>query len=541
METFRMRHGVLCLVLAMSLWVSVSLAEPAAPMEIWLASSESCNSCTIFEELAQRRGYGDELVYHNNRDQIRIPIRRVRKSALPPGLLAQLSGNSGPSSKYWPLQLTVIVVRQEKVLYFGNIGDSLDIRTVPIPAERMLPPQHPPGGHPSLQETSDYKNLFLQHWNLEYFVAVALGDRAAHTNAALVDFDAVRPATLGQAGVVLWGAAETPIKNRQFIARRMQSIRSVLQRLPVPGLTFTTLYGQGSDPEANDTSVMSDGRIGFTHPDMPIDFAADLPGIEAVFGGIKRRHGRRTLLVHVGHSGPNGIPIWGLHGTVTPDDFTALGEGSVSDLVMVSGGCHSGIFARSVQCGFFAAHPDVIATGCQMSDSAIESSDDYLRLFFDPIPNLQQSPTLSQAHWSASVRLEDHQLSYTTVDALADNYFATSSARLPPSMSVAEIRRLRSAATLEEAKALDVLTAGLAADLPVSLTDVVERNHAARAKLQNAREFSSQRRNTIIALPYKLMLPMLARRLVFRKAGSTDKHLQRATQCESQSIADALR
>lgn len=536
-----MRHGKLCVAVVISLWVALAHAEPAARLEMWLASSDSCNSCAIFEDLALLRGYGDELVYRHEGEQIRIPIRRVKKSAIPPELLAQLSDNSGPSSNYWLLQLTVIVARGDKVLHFGNIGDSLDIRTVQIPRERMMPPKHPPAGHPSLQETTDYKSLFLQHWNLEYFAAVALGHRAANSNARLVDFDAVPPARLGRAGIILWGAAETPIRNRLFVARRIRSIRSALQRLPVPGLTFTTLYGHGSDPDANDTSTMSDGKVSFTHPDMPIDFGADLPGIDAVFSGIEQRHGQHTLLVHVGHSGPNGIPIWGLHGTVTPEDFAALGEGSASDLIMVSGGCHSGIFARSVQCGFFAAHPEVISTGCQISASAIEGSDDYLRLFFNHISNSQHSLRLSEAHWHASVRLEDHQLSYTTVDALADSHFATSPARLPPSMSVAEIRALRSAATSEEAKALDALTEGLALDFPVALTDIVERNHGAQAKLQNARELSSQRRNEIIALPYKLMLPMLARRLVFRHVGSSNKDLQRATQCESQSIADALR
>ena len=51
-------------------------------------------------------------------------------------------------------------------------------------------------------------------------------------------------------------------------------------------------------------------------------------------------------------------------------------------MVMVSGACHSGLFAQAVQCGFFAAHPDVVASGCQLSPAALETSDDYLRHFF---------------------------------------------------------------------------------------------------------------------------------------------------------------
>ncbi len=49
---------------------------------------------------------------------------------------------------------------------------------------------------------------------------------------------------------------------------------------------------------------------------------------------------------------------------------------------MVSGACNGGQFAKAVQCGFFAAHPDVRASGCQLSPAALETSDDYLRHFF---------------------------------------------------------------------------------------------------------------------------------------------------------------
>ena len=135
---------------------------------------------------------------------------------------------------------------------------------------------------------------------------------------------------------------------------------------------------------------------------------------------------------------------------------------------MVSGGCHSGIFASAVQCGFFAAHPDVLASGCQLSEEAIATSDDYLKLFFD---GLQRSPdtadaaaaavTLEEAHWYASTRIEDHQLSYTSVDALVDAYFAAAPNELPDTVSVAQLRRVAERATPAEARAFAELTASL--------------------------------------------------------------------------------
>lgn len=286
---------------------------------------------------------------------------------------------------------------------------------------------------------------------------------------------------------------------------------------------------------------MSNGVVRFTRADLPVDFAADLPGISAVFSGVKRLQKRQTVLIHVGHSGPTGIPVWGLFGTVTPEDIAALNNSTDGGLVMVSGGCNSGAFARAVHCGFFAAHPEVVSSGCQLSESAIERSDDYLHLFFDQLKRRGAGTPLTEAHWHAATRLEDHQISYTTVDALADSYFHASPHRLPQTMTVAEIRRLKSSATPAEASALQALTVGLPPDLGISLTDVVKRNHAAQARLKDARELSSAQRNAIIHLPYKLMLPSLARRLIFSAANPQDPDLRRAASCEAQTLADVAR
>ena len=146
--------------------------------------------------------------------------------------------------------------------------------------------------------------------------------------------------------------------------------------------------------------------------------------------------------------------------------------------------------------------------------------------------------SLAQAHWDASVRLEHHQISYTTVDALADEHFGQVPSSLPRSMTVADIRKLRSAATAPEAQALDVLTNGLDSNSTIALTDLVERNHAADKKLQGMTEESSERRNEMLALPYRLMLPALARRLIYRSTHGTDSALQNATACEARSLAE---
>ena len=64
----------------------------------------------------------------------------------------------------------------------------------------------------------------------------------------------------------------------------------------------------------------------------------------------------------------------------------------------------------------------------------------------------------------------------------------------------------------------------------------VEANHAADAKLSDARELSSHERNRLIALPYKLMLPMLARRIAYAALRVNDPDFALAANCERQSL-----
>jgi hypothetical protein len=184
----------------------------------------------------------------------------------------------------------------------------------------------------------------------------------------------------------------------------------------------------------------------------------------------------------------------------------------------------------------------VKASGCQLSPAALEKSDDYLRLFFRPTPRPTAArgapaPTLYDAHWYASTRLEDHQLSYTTTDALIDDYFAANPTKLPASLTVAQIRDAVRTLPPAEVGAVLVLTAGLADDRAIPLTGYVEANHAAEAKLADARELPSSERNRIVELPYKLELALLARRIAYGALHVADPQFAAAAKCEQQSLA----
>ncbi len=525
-------------------WLLVwCFSASAHALEIWLASTERCNSCAIYERAAQQRGYGRALRYGRGGGGVTIPILSIDKGALAADVLAQLPAGEGPSAPGWDVTLTVLVVDAGRVITAGNIAESADNNELRHSAAVMFPPAAPAENDPALRAEDLYAAFFASHWNLEYFADVALGRRPARVPAPPVDLAAPEPAALGPANVILWGSAVTPLGNPLFIATRIQEIRSELERMNLGAPRFVTLYGHGPDVPGNDTSFIVDGRTQFKRADLQTDRGADAASLNSVLTGVRHADAARTLLVQVGHSGPTGSPLWGHGLTLTAADLAPLRNEAAGNTIMVSGACHSGLFATAVQCGFFAAHPDVVASGCQLSPAALETSDDYLRHFFraaagaaEPAKRSRQPATLYDAHWHASTRLESHQLSYTTTDALIDAYFASHPDALRASLTVAEIRAAARSMGRAELEAAEALTAGLAPEMPIPLTGYVEANHAADAKLAEATELSSAERNQITALPYRLMLAPLARRAAYGALRVNDGVFAAAASCERQSL-----
>lgn len=91
-----------------------------------------------------------------------------------------------------------------------------------------------------------------------------------------------------------------------------------------------------------------------------------------------------------------------------------------------------------------------------------------------------------------------------------------------------------------EHEAAKALTAGLAADTAIPLTGYIEANHAADRQLVEATELSSTQRNAMTALPYRLMLPLLARRVAYAALGVDDAAFAAAASCEKQSLRSFL-
>ena len=77
---------------------------------------------------------------------------------------------------------------------------------------------------------------------------------------------------------------------------------------------------------------------------------------------------------------------------------------------------------------------------------------------------------------------------------------------------------------------------GLTPETLIPLAGYVDENHEAEALLADAREASSAERNRITALPYKLVLPLLARRIAYAALRVDGADYTLAASCERQSL-----
>jgi hypothetical protein len=118
------------------------VTAPAHALEVWLASTESCNSCAIYERAAQARGYGFALRYPD-RGGLTIPILKIDKNVLAADVVGQLPEDLGPRSPYWDVTLLVLVMDADRVVTAGNIAESADNNELRQPRAVMFPPDAP--------------------------------------------------------------------------------------------------------------------------------------------------------------------------------------------------------------------------------------------------------------------------------------------------------------------------------------------------------------------------------------------------------------
>lgn len=522
-----MKHPVAVTVLTLCLFSSFqTLALP----EVWLLSGKHCNICELFDEVSENRGYGDVL----NLDGTHYPIHKIDKAALP-GFLKQALAED-ISHRHWGLQLTVAVVDNQTLLYQGNIAQSADFSQASLKHEYMFPKRDV-----TLEELHsygfNYLAFFKQQFNLEYFVEVALNQRAPRQNNEL-ELHLTTGNSQKNAHLSIWGSAMQPANNGLFIATRINQLLQTFEN-DDPWVVF----GHGKGADEFDTLILRDDKYTFVKAPVKADFSAGVSGLEQWFSALKNGSGDNHLIIQVGHSGPNGSPVWGHPLPLNKPLLAKTLDETGKNTVFVSGSCHGGLFAGAASCGFFAAHPDAIATGCQTSLSAIDSSDDYLKFFFGADPqrdiNGDTEISFSEAHWFASTRLEHHNISYTDKDAAVDEYFLQYPERLPSSVLLGELKKMASVLSTDENYALRTLAADLSDNTIIDLKDHVARHKSAIDLLKGKTELSSTQRNEITALDYPLNLVMLVRRAIFAEQEVPfSKSLET---CENGSIAGFIR
>jgi hypothetical protein len=335
--------------------------------------------------------------------------------------------------------------------------------------------------------------------------------------------------------LVVVSTASWPGNNEIFNATRIAEIRDIAQqRLGVPAQGISLLYG-GSNPNAVNAVEVRQGRLVFSKQPIPGARPATLANLTDVFQGLARSAPSRNLFVFVGHGGPDGAGLWGQLAELGPADLAVLHETGKGDDVLVSGNCFGGVMARAMSCGFFAARPDIVATGCQADAAEVAQSRDYLKMFFASVTPEEQGRadadgdgaiSFEEAHWFASVHGDTRNITYTTLDALADEWFAAHPETLPRSLTVAELQQLAAGAPPAEREAVRRMTDGLTAANDVPLQDLAAQA-GAWSRLQAG---------------IRPMLAQLARRMLYvqRHSATDGAQVAAVRACEARPIAAFL-
>lgn len=502
-------------------------------LEVRLLEGKPCGACQLYGSL--NGGYPEQVV-----DRIgggTIPVTVARKTDLPDTLATQFVPH-----RYWDQSLSVMVLRGDEVLYVGNIAEASDLTNARYP-EAIMAPRTAQVHERAANPIPYLHEHFKATWKLEYFVDVALGRRRPHVALDRSLLDSTATMAVARDNVILWGSAGTPGSNPLYIAERMREIRTTLLR-PLPQVNVVTLYGNGSDPRP-DTSALVEDAPAYVQSGLDSPWSPDGPTLGRLFHSLQGS--RHNLLVQVGHSGPTGAPLWGQPATIDAPLLQSLVASTGSDTVMVSGACNSGQFANTPSCGFFAAHPNVVATGCQKSAEALRGSDDYLRLYFrgldDGSADLDDDGevSFSEAHWHAAVALEEHQIPYDSADALVDAYWEANARALPGDIRYGRLVELaQSHGTPEERWAVGEFKRRVRPDTAITLTGALELNDVAMRRLEGMTESPSAERNAAMALAYPLVLSSLARRLVWRSKASGTPSSARLAQCGRRGILSFL-
>lgn len=527
------------IVLLAALW---SVNATAGQWQVVLLKPPGCAPCAFVEELLKRSGQLREAVLEDGAGgQVTAQILRRASSDLEEQESRELAALPYFEADTWRRQAEaraaqVLLKRDGVVVAAGEIGDSADLRSVRLPPEITTPDLGRDPGAVRAAQSAFVSQQLLRSWNLNWFYRLAQDPQLARARsdaAWIASTTDTLPAPLEAANVLLASTASGAADNEIFNALRIEEIRTALtQWLGVDAAQIRVFYGDGNERGANALEVR-DGRVGLVRRSVAGATPFTPDAALRVFQSIRAKPASRNLMVLVGHGNPEGAGMWSSATALSPRTLRALHEHGGGDDVLVSGNCYGGIMARTMSCGFFGARPDIVATGCQADAAEVAQSRDYLHMFFSSLaPDTRHlvdtdgngAVSFAEAHWHASIEGDQRNVTYTSLDALADDWFEAHPAA-PRALTVREIRALAAHADPAETQALERLLAGHEPDLPISLADLAGQ---------------SQRWIPGRAMP-RAQLGQLARRLLYlADAGAAEPAAAALRSCENRSVAEFL-
>ena len=533
-----MKKRVWIVSLLMSAWIG---AANAADWQVVLLKPTGCTVCVYVEETLKRSAQLQQAILEDGvGGQVTASILRRASSELSVQEWKELRALPWFDEPRWRQQTAarsalVLLKRDGMIVSAGDITDSADLRDARYPESITMPDM---GGDflKVINTRSMYAaDLFRRSWNLSWFYRLAL-DPALLRSLNGADWIARSPATLvpplDSSNVLLMSTASGAADNEIFNALRIEEIRDVLARAIALNPAQLRIFYGGDNARAANALEVRGGRPGLVRRNVTDSQPFVPEAASRIFQSIHARPGSRNLLVLIGHGNPDGAGMWGSPTPLSPATLRSLHEYGGGDDVLVSGNCFGGVMARATSCGFFGARPDVIASGCQADAAVVAQSHDYLHSFFSSLTPAARKEadadgngiiSFAEAHWYASTESDARNITYTSIDALADTWFDAHPESLPHSITVREIQAL--GAPPPEARALRGLLAGFDGDLAVPLDDL-----------------SGQTVRWKPGIMPRALVGQLARRLLFLKnTGDQRTELARLLSCENRSVADFLK
>jgi hypothetical protein len=541
----RMRGGAgLALAAALFLARAVPAAEGAGDWRVTLLKPKGCQACVYLEESLKRRGTLQQVPLADGAaNEVTASIERRPGGEVSAEEWQELLKLPYFDQGVWKQQASqhsaqVLLKRDGRIVAAGNIADSWDLRDAKFPDDLTLPLGTAEVPKVRSGYMSFYQELFIKGWNLDWFYRLAR-DPSLATMRRFADWFERQPKpttpALGAANVLLASTGNGASDNPIFNAIRSEEIeRALTQDLGVDAGLIQVRYGAG--PERGFNAVEATPRgLRFVRREVPRAEPFTIQSLAAFFDAARARPAAHRLLVLIGHGGPDGAPLWGQVTPLGPDEMKTLHARSHGTDVIVSGNCYGGVLAQAVDCGFFGARPDTVATGCQADAAEVAQSLDYLHVYFEAFAPGRRAladadgngeVSFEEAHWYATRFGDPRNLTYSTGDALAEAWYTDRPGELPAEISVAQLLALAAGAGRAEHEAAKDLAKGLPDSFRIPLKDL-----AAQA-IRYAESPSGPRP----------MLGQMARRLLYtQKAGRTDPALAAARSCGAQSPAAFLK